>query len=108
MIKPGSQIVTLNQFIKLFDISLPSEEESRIVRICEPIKNIFLGNQNSSLNVFKDGSTFHAEAIVKIGSKYVKAQSIDFGLTRALEKLIPKLIKSVLGDNHLDGEIMAV
>ena len=64
MIGPSSELVRLNDKIKLFGISPKEEEKNHILKMWCELTSSLPKKANISINFFKDGVTFHGEAIL--------------------------------------------
>lgn len=108
MIGPSSELIRLNDKIKLFGISPTEEEKDHILKMWSGLTSSLPKKFNISINFFKDGNTFHGEAILGFLSICVisrQTASDLLGLSLKVKSdVIKKLSKSKPG-NGWEGSL---
>lgn len=99
VINPNSKVQTINKKIKLFNIDLKEGHEKILVRIYENVLNLTPAGTNVSLNFFKDGETFHAEALVAGDSLCVLSRKVSHDFEHLTQILNADLIRKLIKQN---------
>lgn len=91
MVRLQEKYFDTDKNIRLFGLNLNGDERRQLYSKLFPISEIFNTHPESSLNVLKDGELYLVEALVYKDLDYKRAQSLDFSLNQAIEKIVPKI-----------------
>lgn len=104
MISPNSKVLKINERIKLYNIEPQVQEEKLLLKIYDNIRNMTPENTKISLNFFKDGETFHGEALVGNTNICVLSRKLSHDFKLLLNGLNADLIRKLIkySRNHRD------
>ncbi|MEC7276572.1 MAG: hypothetical protein VXV96_09650 [Bdellovibrionota bacterium] len=103
MIGPTSELVKLNNKIKLFGITPSDFEKNCLLSMWDEITTNLPEKSNTSINFFKDGDTYHGEAIMGFLSICVLSRETSSDLLELSRKMKNDVIKKLNKSNSGNG-----
>ena len=105
MVYLRTELSNSNKNIRLFGLNLNSDQKRKLYSKLLPVSDFLEAHPENSLNILKDGELYLIEALIYRNQEYRRAQSLDFSLNKATEKIIPKIRDLITEDHCLTYEV---
>lgn len=103
MIGPTSELTRLNDSIKLFGINPTDSERQTLLKMWDELTINLPKKSNISINFFKDGNTYHGEAILGFLSVCVLSRQTSKDLSKLSFKMKTDIIRKLNRNNSGKG-----
>lgn len=103
MIGPTSELTRLNDSIKLFGIDPTDSERQTLLKMWDELTINLPKKSNISINFFKDGNTYHGEAILGFLSICVLSRQTSKDLSELSFKMKTDIIRKLNKNNSGNG-----
>lgn len=103
MIGPSSELTRLNDSIKLFGISPTDIERENLLKMWDELTTILPEKSNISINFFKDGETYHGEAMLGFLGVCVLSRQTSKDLSELSLKIKTDIIRKLIKSNSGNG-----